>query len=560
MCCSRRRSSFYPLCLACSAILGVVKALRGGDPLFPAGIWRVVILSLPMLLIAGAMEPSQWDEFSHWLLAPRYLIEFDGFPTAERPYFLSSMLPAYPYGWPIIGYLSGQIAGDQIQNIGGVINLALLLWFSAFAYSVGWRMINGGQGAVRIGWGAAAAIGLFATILNPAFIQKIVLTAYSDTSTAVVTGFALLLAYQYAERLSGRETGSSAPLGWQLALVLALLINLRQPNLVLVVAVVLGLIILAIRDPQIHLKESFLRLGSVLILPLVVFVAWRWHVNLELSNVSNAEAALQPFKNWNIAEIPQILWSMLVVAGKKSGFFVVLGLTCVAALVGLIRYRTAFERLAILCAVAFLTYTSFLFFTYVASFSAPQAVIVVSFWRYSTHTGMGAVAVIIVVTLFAWSRLDPKPSVKRGSVVAGVALVIALPVALSGKLRFDLEPPKPYFTAVAKDLKSILPKESKFYLVDPLGTGEAAFITRYHVGHYGEAWLSAFQNPTRETVRRYLQRVPDGEHILIHSINPYVVELVGQGIEAGHSYLMKKKDRSWELIKSWPHPANHRPT
>jgi len=70
---------------ALGAVAGLALAALRREPIFAPGAWRVLVLALPLLLIAGAMEPSQWDEFSHWLPAPKYLMLFDGFPTAARP-------------------------------------------------------------------------------------------------------------------------------------------------------------------------------------------------------------------------------------------------------------------------------------------------------------------------------------------------------------------------------------------------------------------------------------------------------------------------------------------
>ena len=126
--------------LAIFSLFGIYRAIKMGQPLFIKGTWRVLIMALPLLWVAGAMEPSQWDEFSHWLPASKYLTEFDDFPTKIRPFFGPHMLPAYPYGWPYLMYLSSLIAGQFVNNVSSTINLFLLLSFSTFALRVAWRI------------------------------------------------------------------------------------------------------------------------------------------------------------------------------------------------------------------------------------------------------------------------------------------------------------------------------------------------------------------------------------------------------------------------------------
>ena len=47
-----------------------------------------------------------------------------------------------------------------------------------------------------------AVAGLAVTLVNPTFVQKVVLTSYADTSTSVVSGFCLILFWHLLECLS----------------------------------------------------------------------------------------------------------------------------------------------------------------------------------------------------------------------------------------------------------------------------------------------------------------------------------------------------------------------
>ena len=155
------------------------------------------------------------------------------------------------------------------------------------------------------------------------------------------------------------------------------------------------------------------------------------------------------------------------------------------------RVRSDFDRIAILTATVFLTYNAFLLFTYVASFGLQAAITVVSYWRYNIDVGSISIVFITAGTLTLWRRhrsFDRYPKWLPG---AAIVLVVLLPVALAGKIRFDLEPPKPHFTAVAKDMRT-MGIAGNHYVLDPTGTGESAVITRVYLGVAGHAWLAAF--------------------------------------------------------------------
>ncbi len=548
---------YLTILAALLAAWGIYRAARSGTPLFIPGFWRVLVLALPIFWIAGAMDPSQWDEFSHWMPAPKYLLAIHGFPTKEQPYLTTHMLPAYPYGWPILSYLSGLIAGKFINNIGGALNLLMLLTFSAFALRTAIRIASKSP-APAISWGFAAAVVACATIFNPTFVQKLVLTAYSDVATSVGTGFCLLIGYHYLERLAGRHSANNWSGAWQLSLALMLLINLRQPNLVIFLILIVAIGILAVWDRRIYSGEFFSQLPLIILPALIVYGVWRFYVGTELGHIGGAEATFRPLEMWNIPLIPQIISQMGVVAFKKIGFFAPLGIACIFALRGLFKKHTGFDRIAIICAVLFLGYNAFLLLTYVGHFAERTALSVVSYWRYNTQIGMSAVAFITVGVIYFYFRkrqLDVWPNWVR---IVSIVVVVLLPFAFAHKLRFDLEPPKPHYTAVAKDMIPTMPKGSKFYLMDPLGTGEAALITRYHLDHRGTPWLAAYSQTTPAGIKNYVDAVEVKNFLLVHSLKPGVVEAVGIPMKMEYSYLLKKTELGWEKVRQWRKPANHK--
>ena len=500
---------FIMACVAAFlSFVGIYRSFKLGQPLFLQGMWRVFLLVLPLLWITAAMEPSQWDEFSHWLPAPKYLFEFNGFPTKERPFFGTHMLSAYPYGWPFLSYLAALIAGQFLSNIGSILNLLLILTFCTFSFRTAMHIASEGK-VEKISWSSASVVVIFATLLNPTFVQKIVLTAYSDTCTSVLVGFSLLIGYYFLETLSERKNAFSRSYAWQLALVLSLLMNVRQANLVLVVMLILALSILAIRDSNIKISEYSVYILVVMIPAALVYVFWRYYVGSEFNNLNGLEAGFRPLATWNFGYTKEIIITMSYVAFKKIGFFAPMLVACYFAILGLIRFDTVFAKISILVAVLFFGYTSFLFLTYLGHFQPQQAVTAVSFWRYSTHNGMAAVAFLMIgLTYFLKSRdkLKPYPLWLK---TLSIILLLTLPFGFAHKIRFDLEPPKPYFTTVAKDVSSLISKGAKVLVVDPKGTGESAKITYFYLGQGGTTWISAFTQPTYIRIKARLNTIPN---------------------------------------------------
>tara|TARA_B100000315_G_C14578473_1_gene589175 strand:- start:1294 stop:3162 length:1869 start_codon:yes stop_codon:yes gene_type:complete len=552
---------YLAIAFAVLAVIGIFHSIRSGQHLFIPGAWRVLVLALPLLWIAGAMDPSQWDEFSHWLPAAQYLLAINGFPNNQLPYLGAYMIPGYPFGWPMLSYLSSLIAGQFLNNISGTLNVLLLLTFSTFALRTALR-VAGRELSVQINWGFAALIVLFATIFNPTFIQKIVLTAYSDVSTSVVTGFSLLLGYYFIESLAGRIKLPPAAAALQLALALSLLVNVRQSNLVLFVIIAFAVTVLALRDQEINFG-AYLRYLPLAVIPaIIIYLAWRYHIVVGLGKVSNAELTLRAIDSWYFKDIPAIIAQMGVVAFKKIGFFAPMLIACGFAIRGLVRFETKFDRISVLVAVLFLGYTSFLLMMYVGYFGRTSALSVISFWRYSTHNGMVAVTFISAGLIYLFRHRLSRDQLPAWLKSVGILLVVILPFGLVHKLRFDLEPPKPHFTAVAKDIVAIVDEKSQIFILDPFGTGESGLITRYHLGRVKTGWMSAFTQPSPARIKKQIEGTKDNDYILVHSLMEKGGQFFNNGqhfpLSEKNSYLLRRVGKDWKITRSWEKPANHR--
>ena len=524
---------------------------RDGRILAP-GLGKTLILATPLFVMVAAMAASQWDEFSHWLPSARYLIEVDRFPDAASPQTGASF-PAYPYGWPFITYLASLLTGGLIENAGAIFNILLLAGFGVAAAGLA---LNAADRDVpsRWGWGLAALGLLAGTLLNPTFVQKVVLTAYADVPAAVALGFGAILADSMLEALARGRRDEARRYAWQFGLAMVVLVNAKQATLVLAVVLFAGVVIAAWRDPEIELKD-ILRLSPAMIVPgAVIYGLWRYYVATELAG---REFTILPFDKWNLHLIHQIVWQMAVVASKKGLYF---GLMLVAvgfAIKGFFRPGGRFERVALIVAVAFLGYNGFLLFTYVAAFGEFDALRVGSYWRYNLHLGLLAVVFAAFGLGRLWRRYRSADLVPTAAAAIAVAIVVIAPLALAKRVRFDLEDPKPHYRAVARSMVTVLPVGSRVLLLDPTGTGESAVITRFDLGRARGAeqvnHIAAFHDFSAGAVRRELLPERRISHILVHSLSPVIAEVLGIELAPGASYLIQRlPEGGWRVVHSWP--------
>lgn len=538
------------LAVLLAAPVAFYAAWKRGGPLAAAGWVKVLLLTLPLWLLVAAMAPSQWDEFSHWLLSARYLVDHDLFPGVGRPTAIQDY-PAYPYGVPLISYLASRLARHFVDNAGPLFNVLLLLSFGLQMAALVRRRLGLAQ-AAPLSWALAAFAVLAVTGLNPTFVQKIVLTAYADLPTSVATGFAVLLGWYLLGALADGDEPAADACALQMGFALAMLINAKQANLVLVVFILAGLVLAALRDPRVPVAGLARRAVRVLGPVAATYLLWRYHVASELAAV---DRGVMPFASWNIAEIPRILVSMATIMAKKSAYAVVMLAVIGLAVRALWRCRNDFDRLALVVGTTAIGYNAFLFFAYVAIFGGYEGVRTASYWRFNLHLGMLAVIVIAVGGAALWQRWSAG---LRRLPWLPIVLVLALPVAFAPKLRFDLQPVKLYATEVGHDLARTLPRGSRLAVVDPLGTGFYAKYMRYLV--YGVARLSGdvnlFGTPDKAAITR---AVSGADYVWVHTRNQAADAFFGLALPARASSLLARRGAGWTLVKSWPYPGYDNP-
>ncbi|MGJ3261282.1 MAG: hypothetical protein ACFE0S_16905 [Rhodospirillales bacterium] len=528
----------------------------------PAGFWRVVILAAPLLLIASARMASEWDEFSHWLPTARFIFEAQQFPFGGRE-VSGGHFPGYPFGWMLLVYSANMTAGQFVESAGSTLNILLLLTFGVGAVRMWCEATDNPIPDVgRLTWTGALFAVLAATLLNPTFVQKVIMTTYADASTAVAMGGGAVLAYFVLDALANKETERARVLAWQFGLAMAVLINIKQANLVITVLLLGASGLVALRDRAIPFG-AYLRVLPAMVLPAVaIYGIWRYHVAVNLP--SGVEANFLPYEKWNLDLLWPIFERMLIVAGKKIGYFGVLAIAAVFALRALWRCETRFDRVAMLTGLTFVGYNAFLFMIFVTHFTEYDALRVASYWRYNHHLGLTAVVFGAFALGTLYRRYLAGKNLQRYIVPVLFAVVIAAPFVFAEKLRFDTEHPKPFFRNVGAELLELLPEGSRVFLLDPYGSGESVVLTGYSMHHRRSellGYMATFHPFSAKSVRQVIDDRNPG-YLLVHSVRPSVNRVLGTDLaKSGYSYLLRKigdDPVQWEIVKKWSRPDSYR--
>ncbi len=546
-------AAFWILMIASVAALAWRVRAGGAADLFEG--WRFILFGLPFLVIVAGKWPSEVDSFSHWIENGRYLFAHDGFPRPDAPPPVSRF-PGFPYNFSFVFYVAGRLTGGFAENAAILANAFLLLIFSALLG----RLIRLAHPEKRVAflWSLVALAFLLATLLNPVFVRRIILTSYPDMSTAVVTAFVGVLAWRWLVG-AARDGIVASGATLSLALALTLLVNIKQANLVLVLLALIMLAMVAWRDKSIRLGVFFRALPLLAGLPLILYFAWRYHL-AEIMPMKENELA--PFAKWPFHAVPNLLGHMGVVLFKKSPHFLVGAFFALWGAISLYRRRfTDFDRLAVVAGGIFLGYNAFLFLIFVAHFNGyPQ-----SYWRFNTHVGylLWASAVHGLALLY-WRHLHARLSARSGiprwagllrwAGMVSIVGMLALQVGLVRYWRFDLETPKPLLRQVGLELASTLPKNAAVLAVIPGDIGDLSAI----FGRYGrldrpDLYIGVF-DPRKLAPAAARHLVSRPTYVWVYCATADLKRDFALDAEPGNAYLLAPENGTWSIVKRWPHP------
>ena len=545
--------SYLSLISLFAALTAGIFVWRRDGGLLPPGFLHLILLALPLIILVSAMRASQWDEFPHWLMIPRYMLETDLLPSSENPY-TQAYLTGYPFSWHFVTYLASRVAGKILENAGALTNVFLLL---SFGLVVAQLIARGSSQKHQVnanpGWFLIVLGGAIMLLANPTFSQKIVLTSYAETSSAVAMGSAVVVGWLMCEALIEGENEKAKNYAWQMGALLALLINLKQATMVLVVLVLVGNFLVVIRDRQVPIGQYLLLLPRIAFPAFVLYFIWRYHVSNELAG---RELSLRPLNEWFFHLVPQILMKMLVVLSKK-GFYLALVIIAVCmGTRGYLRSISPLDRFAAITAMVILGYNAFLFLAYLAAFGKADALRAASFWRYNMHLGPTVIAFSAYSASVLWRQyISGRWDVRRLRFLPAILLVVA-PFIFAKKIRFDKSPMIVHYRNVGAKLPELLNMDDRYFICDPLGSGESFVIVRYELGHRAKSLgrVSAF-DAARLKVLKAVMAQPKLTTMIVFSMDKEFSGVLGQSLNPGYTYLLRREKLGpWRVQESWLQP------
>jgi len=519
---------------------------------------RVLAIGMPVLLIVSAASASQWDEFAHWLVNQRYLVEVGTFPRRGLPEN-PTIFAAYPYGLPLVGFLASRLVGSFVENAGAVFNTLLILMLALAVV----RAFRGdtAPSSQPLSWTECAAGFLGATLLNPTFVPKLVFTTYADWTTAVVLGVAVAAGWRLVESVAADRLSEARQTALHIGFASAVLVSLKQPNLILAVLFFAGLAVSLVTTGRASLRLLAL-LGLRLLGPvLIIYLAWRFHV---LNHLPDREFSFSPMANWLWGDLGAILGRMALIASKKGGYF---GLMVVAAGValhggaGLLRGNpvSALSRLAIIVAVMFAGYNAFLYVAYLGAFGAGEGRSAASYWRYNTQLGGAALVFGAAALGELYRRKRASISVSQFVYRAVVVLALAVPIAMAAKIRFDLNPVTRYVRSVGADIASLLPKGSRIVVIDPNDNGKRALLIRYEAHAMRSERMIGDVFASAAAIQDALADYPEPVFLWVHEPKVEIAQALAIDLAPLSSYLVGRSGSGWRVIRSWPYPGYTNP-
>ena len=433
------------------------------------GLFRIAITAVPLLLVMASAQPSLTDTFAYLLPNAAYLYDHGSFPADARPPAYSSLAGA-PYNMQLAAFVAALVTPGFPPS--AMIGLNLLFQVAAGLLLA--RLVARGEVDRHAppSWTATAAGFLLAMALNPGFIPREHLWAYSEPSVTVAVAFAGWLAVDVLERAAApREARSEACL---LALVLAALVNIKQESVALAVGVLGGAIAVALARPAAERGRAVGLLAFAAVPAVILYLAWRWYV---LSHFALGELKLMPMAQWQVQELPLIFWSILRTIGHKAVFFATLGTIFVTLIFSLRRHglETATRTAAVLAGV-FVLYNGALVFAYVAHFAGKAGTGAHNYFRYNTHLSL-----LMMVSLVLYARAaalnngsEFRQRLRRIATPAVLIAVAAAPILFISFLRFDLEEPQIRVRALASEAASRLRDGDRVVLLLPGDDGTVA--------------------------------------------------------------------------------------
>jgi hypothetical protein len=510
-----------------------VPRLRLGKAEWQA-IGRIAALALPLLAVMASARPSLPDTWLNLLPNAAYIYDHGFFPADTRP-VAHSFIAGAPYNMQLAAFIAGLVTPGFPPN--AMIGLNLILQLATALLLA--RLAAGDDRTVP-SWTLAALGLLLATALNPGFVPRYHLSAYSEPAVTVTVAFAGWFAARALDRLDG---GRDPRLDlWLLALTLAALVNIKQESIMLVVSLLIAAAILVLAV-GIDKSRALVALGLAALPAIVLYGAWRWYV---LDHFEVGELKNLPLAEWHFVELPQILWNMLRAAASRIFLFL-----CLTALIAVAAWRLSRReidlgtRVAVMLAGTAIAYNAMLVFAYIAHFEGEMGIGAHSYFRYNTHLGLlFMVAVVALARSWNWPKLAQR--LPRLVPAALIVLVLLDPFPFLRMLRFDLEVPSQRVWDLAHAAAAQIAPDEALMLILPGENGSVApaleGVLRYTPPRRPDVALTVVTDPHAALAARADRRA------LLSCAPPGFDD-----VPAGTAALLARDASSWRAERVWPY-------
>lgn len=511
------------------------------------GVLRIAVVALPLLALMASARPSLPDTFLNLLPNAAYLYDHAAFPADGRwPSY--SFLPGAPYNLQLAAFIAALLTPAFPPNAMIALNIVLQLAFALFLARV---IERGEEGSATVpSWGAAALGLLLTTALNPGFVPRYHLSAYSEPSVTVTIAFAAWFAALALERLAARQAARTELT--LLALALAALVNIKQDSIFIAIGLVASAVALAFLAGGERRGRTAAALASAALPAALLYLAWRWYV---LTHFAGGELKPLPFDQWQFGNIPLILLSMAKEIAERAYFLIAV----IAALAGFAwRVRQhgldRATRVAALFAGVGLVYNAALFVTYIGHFPGRMSVEAHSYFRYNTHLGLLLVLTLVLLArdIATERRWALAGTARRAAPAILVALAALCPLAFLGYLRFDLEAPQQRAWQLAAMVGTRLGDEQRLALLLPGDNGSLSAMLE---------GLIRFTPPRHRDVALRVETTVAPDTLDRLSAAGYATALVScvppgfADLPAGQAALLQHDALGWQTARLEAYPA-----
>jgi hypothetical protein len=359
----------------------------------------VLAASVPALVAAGSHWLDHWDDFMTWLPNALYISAWGSFPTLAAPP-VASDLPGYPPGSSLVLAAVWSLAGRVVDDAGPVLSVLCLMLLPG----VTCRAL--GSAGTLSAWQSCVLgviLGLCATTLNVGVDWHWVLSSLPEMAMLAAFAAAFVLGAECLFCKAGDARGRLVAL----AVILALLTNLKQTGIILVGILIVSLATVALfcgGSDRRNLRDAAFTVALVALPSVAVWLCW----HIYLAEIFPAHrVAFRPLGDWYYPLLPALLGAMARRMADHWLFFAPIGVVVARGWFVLWRgwrdgggaATSTGDRLAAVFALVETLYLGFLVVCYIGAFNEEEVSRAAEFFRYQGEVGGAGLSAAMVLAI-----------------------------------------------------------------------------------------------------------------------------------------------------------------